>query len=68
MLCEGKNCFIKFQKKLLKQLIPAHILGHAVDMLKLRQLSKKFFLHIIEDAAEALGVSYRKKMLEHSVL
>ncbi len=58
---KGKNCFHKISKKIIKAIIPAHILGHAVDMLKLRQLSKKFFLHIIEDAAEALGVSYRKK-------
>lgn len=58
---KGKNCFHKISKKIIKAIIPVHILGHAVDMLKLRQLSKKFFLHIIEDAAEALGVSYRKK-------
>ncbi|OUU29736.1 MAG: hypothetical protein CBB97_02080 [Candidatus Endolissoclinum sp. TMED37] len=58
---KGKNCYHKISKKVIKAIIPVHILGHAVDMLKLRQLSKKFFLQIIEDAAEALGVNYKNK-------
>ena len=32
----------------------AHILGYSCNLERLRKIAKKYFLHIIEDAAEAI--------------
>ncbi len=42
-----------------KAIIPVHIYGHPCDMDKILELSKKYNLFIIEDAAEAHGAEYK---------
>ena len=49
------------EKKLTQQtklLIPVHYAGKVCEMQKFSELAKKFALHIIEDAAHAIGSSY----------
>jgi perosamine synthetase len=44
-----------------KAILPVHILGHACNMEKIMEISKKYDLPIIEDACEALGTEYKGK-------
>ena len=46
-----------------KAIIPVHIGGYPVDMAPIMELARKHGLTVIEDAAHALGGSYRGKML-----
>lgn len=46
-----------------KAIMPVHIYGYPVDMDKLCELAKKYNLYIIEDATEALGTTYKGKMV-----
>jgi len=41
--------------------IPVHVYGHMINMEKLKIISKKFKLKILEDAAESLGSFYKGK-------
>jgi perosamine synthetase len=40
-------------------LLPVHVLGHPVDMEPLLELAARYDLPVVEDAAEAVGASYR---------
>lgn len=40
-------------------IVPVHVLGHPVDMEPLLELGTRYELPVIEDAAEAIGASYR---------
>lgn len=52
---KNKSCFnIKTRKKI-KALIVTHVFGDICDFRKLKRICKKFFIKIIEDAAEAIG-------------
>ncbi len=42
-----------------KAIMVVHIYGHPVDMDLVAEIAKKYNLHIIEDAAEALGAEYK---------
>ncbi len=42
-----------------KGIIPVHLNGHACEMDKIMQISKKYGLKVIEDAAQALGASFK---------
>ena len=44
-------------------MMPLHVFGHPAKILKLKKIAKKFNLKIIEDAAESLGSTYKKKHL-----
>ena len=44
-----------------KAIMPVHIYGYMCDMEPLQALAKKHNLHIIEDAAEAMGSEYKGK-------
>jgi perosamine synthetase len=46
-----------------KAIMPVHIYGYPVDMDKLNQIAKKYNLYVIEDATEALGTTYKGKMV-----
>lgn len=48
----------KILGKLPKVLIPVHLTGEPCDIIKIRELSKKFGFFIIEDASHALGGMY----------
>ena len=44
-----------------KGIIPVHLNGHVCDMEKIMGLAHKYGLHVIEDAAQALGASFKGK-------
>ncbi len=46
-------------KRVVKGILPVHILGHPADMDPILALARKFKLVVIEDAAEALGTKYK---------
>ncbi|MBX4261746.1 LegC family aminotransferase [Clostridium estertheticum] len=45
-----------------KAIMPVHIYGHPVDMVKVMQIAKKHNLFVIEDATESLGSTCNGKM------
>lgn len=51
----------KHTKKIIKAIIPVHTLGSSFDIDGIKKISQKYNLHIIEDAAEGLGSSYKTK-------
>mgnify|MGYP001165100461 CR=1 FL=1 len=57
------SCIHIATEKNIKAIIPVHILGHAIDMIKLKKIVKKYFIKIIEDAAEAIGVKFKNKYI-----
>jgi perosamine synthetase len=46
-----------------KAVMPVHIYGYPVDMDKVNDIAKKHNLYVIEDATEALGTTYKGKMV-----
>ncbi len=44
-----------------KAIMPVHMYGHPVDMTPLMELSEKYGLYIVEDAAEVHGAEYKGK-------
>lgn len=51
----------KVTQRLVKAILPVHILGHPADMDPILELADRFGLIVIEDAAEALGAKYKGK-------
>mgnify|MGYP001353497329 CR=1 FL=1 len=59
-----KNKLInKISKNIIRAVIPTHVYGNSMDLDKLIHLCKKYNLKIIEDAAEAIGSTYKGKHL-----
>ena len=46
-----------------KAILPVHLFGHPVNLIKIKQLCKKYQLFLIEDAAQAHGSQYRHQYL-----
>lgn len=44
-----------------KAIIPVHLFGHPASMNKLMEISKKYNLYVIEDAAQSLGAIYNDR-------
>jgi perosamine synthetase len=63
--CSAKNGALvnKTTGRVIKAIMPVHILGHPIDMDPILELSKRFGLVVIEDATEGLGAKYKKKPL-----
>ena len=45
--------------------LPVHLLGHPVDMDPILEAARKYGLVVIEDAAESLGATYKRRMVGH---
>lgn len=54
-------CYNRFTHHVIRALCVMHTFGHPVDLDPLLELSKKYHLILIEDAAEALGSFYKGK-------
>lgn len=52
---------VKSTGKLVKAILPVHVLGNMCDMDRLLAIADRYHLSVIEDAAEALGSSYKGK-------
>lgn len=46
-----------------KAIIPVHFAGHPCDMEKVLNLAKSYNLHVVEDAAHAIGSEYQNKKI-----
>lgn len=56
------NCCVhKKSGRVIKAILPVHVLGNMCDMDRLLQLADAYHLLVIEDATEALGSFYRSK-------
>ena len=55
---EEKGARLKSNSKLIKAIMPVHVLGNMCNMDKLLSIASKFNLIVIEDASEALGSYY----------
>ena len=64
---DSLNIDIKKAEKLItdktKAIIPVHIAGYPCDMEGISTLAKKYNLKVIEDAAHAIGTSYKDKKI-----
>ena len=60
-ICEMKDgeCYNKNTNRKIKAIVPMHTFGHPVDMDKLIEVTKKYNIEIVEDAAESLGSFYK---------
>jgi len=59
--CElrGESCYNRGSGRIVRALLPVHVLGLACPMDEILPLAHKFRLAVVEDASEALGVRYR---------
>ncbi len=57
------NLINKKTRNQIKAIIPVYVLGASFDITALEHIASKFCLHIIEDAAEALGSNYSDKKI-----
>lgn len=58
---ENNQCIYLTNKRVIRAIMPVHVLGNMVDMVKLQAIAEKFHLTIVEDATEALGTYYNGK-------
>jgi dTDP-4-amino-4,6-dideoxygalactose transaminase len=58
---KDNKCINKLNNKVIKAIMPVHVLGNICDIDKLLSISKKFNLIILEDSTEALGSRYKNK-------
>ena len=56
----GKTIYKK-NGRIIKAIMPVHILGNMCNMEKLMQISQKYNVDVIEDATESLGSFYKEK-------
>jgi perosamine synthetase len=56
---ENDNCVFTEDGKIIKAILPVHVLGNICNMDRLLQLASKFHIAVIEDATEALGSYYK---------
>jgi len=47
------------KRKLVKAVVPVHFMGMVIDIERIRKLCRKYGIKIVEDAAHAIGASYR---------
>lgn len=59
-LVEGK-CVHKASGRIIRTIMPVHVLGNMCDMERLRDLALTYGLNIVEDSTEALGSFYKGK-------
>lgn len=51
----------KETKRIIKAILPVHILGHCCDMEEIMDISRQYGLPVVEDATEALGAKFSGK-------
>src|SRR2546426_3112212 len=58
--CEWRGALYNKQSgRRVSAIVPAHILGHPVDMQPILDVARKYDLRVVEDATESLGARYR---------
>ena len=61
LIIKNNGCFNRITKNKVSSIIVVHAYGLPIDINKLRNITKKYKLEIIEDAAGALGSFYNNK-------
>src|SRR3990167_5978689 len=64
-IIKNNVCFNRFTDRPIKALCVMHTLGHSVDLDGLYEVCERYHLHLIEDAAEALGTYYKGTHVGH---
>ena len=59
---KNDNLFNKMTGRRISVILPMHAFGHAVKIEEILEISKKFKLKVLEDAAEALAVGIKKNI------
>ena len=59
MEIRNKTCFNRITNRPVRAIIPVHIFGHPVDMEPLLALCNRYYITVIEDAAESIGSYYK---------
>ena len=54
-------CTLKKDGRIIRCIMPVHVLGNMCDMERLMKIAKKFYLKVVEDATESLGSYFNKK-------
>jgi len=60
-IIKNNKCYNKKTKKQIKCLITLHAFGYPAKINIIKNICKKFFIELVEDAAGALGSTYQKK-------
>jgi perosamine synthetase len=58
---ENETCIHTRDRRVIRALMPVHVLGNMVEMQRLQNIAQRFHLSIVEDATEALGSYYKGK-------
>ena len=56
---KGKSAYNKRTGARLSAILPVHVFGHPIDMDRLNEISAKYTIPVVEDAAEAMGSTYK---------
>ena len=64
-LMKNGHCVNKQTQRVIKACVAVHILGHAADLDKIAQVCERFSIILVEDAAGALGTTYKKHHVGH---
>ena len=60
-IIKNKKCINKKTKKIIKACVPMHSYGHPCRIDEIKKILKKYYIFLIEDAAESLGSFYKNK-------
>lgn len=58
---ENGVCVLKKDKRVVRAIMPVHVLGNIVDMDRLMTIANTFGIVVVEDATESLGSFYKGK-------
>ena len=58
---KNKKCINKKTNKIIKACVPMHSYGHPCRIDEIKRILKKYYIFLIEDAAESLGSYYKSK-------
>jgi perosamine synthetase len=60
-IIKNKKCINKKTNKIIKACVPMHSYGHPCRIDQIKKILKKYYIFLIEDAAESLGSFYKNK-------
>lgn len=55
------QCFNRLTSRRIAAIMPMHVFGHPVDMDRLNEVAGRYGLVVVEDAAESLGSTYKRR-------
>lgn len=58
---KNNNCILKSDRRIIRCIMPVHVLGNMCNMEKLMSIAAEFNLAVVEDATESLGSYYKSK-------